>query len=270
MIRYFIHIAYNGSNYRGWQRQRNVLSIQEIFENKLEQVFKYKIPCLGCGRTDAGVHASQYFFHIDLKNDVQADLKFILNKMLPKDISVFDVIRMEGEPHAQFDAVERTYDYFIHTTKDPFIADLSSFYLLGNVDFNKIKKAILIIPNYTDFRAFCKTPDRHNNTICNVKSVKFFYNQNKDRLRFQFTSNKFLKSMIRIIVYKLLEIGTGKLSVEEFEHFLKSKEIPRFNNLAYPQGLYLSKITYPFINITPRTEMFTIFQNGKENFWQEV
>ncbi len=270
MIRYFIHIAYNGANYRGWQRQSKVLTIQEIFEKKLEQVFKYEIPCLGCGRTDAGVHAAQYFFHINLKNDLQTDLKFILNKMLPKDISVFDIIRMEGEPHAQFDAMERTYDYFIHTIKDPFIADLSSFYLLENADFNKIKKAILIIPNYTDFRAFCKTPDRHNNTICNVKSVKFFYNQNKDRLRFQFTSNKFLKSMIRIIVYKLLEIGTGKLSVEEFEHFLKNKEIPQFNNLAYPQGLYLSKITYPFINIVPRTEMFTIFQNGKENFWQEV
>ena len=270
MIRYFFHIAYKGTNYRGWQRQSKVLTIQEVFETKLKEVFKYDIPCLGCGRTDAGVHAAQYFFHIDLKSELQIDLKFILNKMLPKDISILDIIRMEDEPHAQFDATERTYDYFIHTTKDPFLADLSSFYFLENMDLNKMKKAISIIPNYNDFRAFCQTPDRHSNTICDIKSVKLFSNQSKNRLRFQFSSNKFLKSMIRIIVYKLLEICSGKLSIEEFEHYLKSKETPQFNNLAYPQGLYLSKITYPFLDIEPKKEIFDVLQNRNDNFWVEI
>lgn len=270
MIRYFLHIGYKGTNYRGWQRQKRVLTIQEIFENALKQVFKYDIPCLGCGRTDAGVHAAQYFFHIDLKEEYRMDLKFILNKMLPNDISVFDIIKMEGEPHAQFDATERTYNYFIHTRKDPFLSDLSSFYLINNINLNLIKEAISIIPNYSDFRALCKTPDRHTSTICNLKSIKLFQNHNKDRLRIQFTSNKFLKSMIRIMVYKFLEIGTGKLSIEEFESNLKSKETLPFTNLAYPQGLYLTEISYPFLDITPRDEMFAILQSRNESFWQEV
>ena len=270
MIRYFFHIVYNGANYRGWQRQSKVITIQEVLEDRLTQVFKDDIPCLGCGRTDAGVHAAQYFFHIDLKSEIKSDLIFILNKALPKDISVLDIIKMEGEPHAQFDAIERTYDYFIHTAKNPFLADLSSFYLLEKLDLNEIKKALQIIPNYKDFRAFCKTPDRHSSTICNVKSVKLFYNQQNNSLRFQFTSNKFLKSMIRIIVFKFLEIGKGELSVKEFENQLKSKETPRYNNLAYPQGLYLSKITYPFIDIEPKEEIFDVLQNRTDNFWQEI
>ncbi len=270
MIRYFLHIGYKGTNYRGWQRQKRVITIQEIIENSLKQIFKYEITCLGCGRTDAGVHAAQYFFHIDLKEEYQMDLKFILNKMLPNDISVFDIIKMEGKPHAQFDATERTYNYFIHTRKDPFLSDLSSYYLIDDIDLNLIKEATSIIPNYSDFRALCKTPDKHTSTICNLKSIKLFHNQDKDRLRIQFTSDKFLKSMIRIIVYKLLEIGTGKLSIEEFENNLKSTETLPFTNLAYPQGLYLSEISYPFINIPPRDEMFAILHKGAGEFWQEV
>jgi tRNA pseudouridine38-40 synthase len=270
MIRYFFHIAYKGANYRGWQRQSKVITIQEVMEDRLKQIFKYNISCLGCGRTDAGVHAAQYFFHIDVKTEIQPDLIFILNKALPKDITVLDIIKMEGEPHAQFDATERTYDYFIHTNKDPFLADLSSFYLLEEVDLDKMKKALLIIPKYKDFRAFCKTPDRHTSTICDVKSVKLFFNQENQKLCFQFTSNKFLKSMIRIIVFKLIQIGKGQLSVEEFEDQLKSKTTPKYNNLAYPQGLYLSKITYPFLDITPQKGLFGMFLKGTENSWQEI
>jgi tRNA pseudouridine38-40 synthase len=270
MIRYFLHIGYKGTNYRGWQRQKRVLTIQEVFENSLNQIFKYEIPCLGCGRTDAGVHASQYFFHIDLKEEYQMDLKFILNKMLPNDISVFDIIKMDGEPHAQFDATERTYNYFIHTRKDPFLSELSSFYLLDDINLDLIKDAITIIPTYSDFRALCKTPDRHTSTICNLKSIKLFHNQDKDRLRFQFTSDKFLKSMIRIMVYKLLEIGTGKLSIEEFERNLKSKVTLPFVNIAYPQGLYLTRISYPFLDILPRNEMFAVLDERIKGFWKEA
>jgi tRNA pseudouridine38-40 synthase len=270
MIRYFFHIAYKGSKYRGWQRQSQVITIQEVIEERLEHFFKYKIPCLGCGRTDAGVHAAQYFFHIDLKNEIPSNLIFILNKMLPKDISVLDIIKMDREFHAQFDAIERTYDYFIHTSKDPFLSDFSSFYLIDDLNAVQMKKAISIIPKYNDFRAFCKTPDKHNNTICNVKSVKLFYSYKKDRIRFQFTSDKFLKSMIRIIVYKLIEIGTGKLSVEEFENQLQSKGTPQILNLAYPQGLYLSKIKYPFLDISSDSEMFELLQNRTSDFWKEA
>jgi tRNA pseudouridine38-40 synthase len=266
MIRYFLHIAYKGTNYRGWQRQKKVVTIQEIFESKLEQIFKYKIPCLGCGRTDAGVHAAQYFMHIDVKSEADFDLKFRLNKMLPHDIAVFDVIKMEQDYHAQFDAIERTYDYFIHTYKDPFLATQSSLYLIENLDLEKMKQAALLLLKYNDFRALCKTPDRHNNTICNLKSVKLFINKQGDRIRFQISSNKFLKGMIRIIVFRLLEIGSGKLNINEFEYYLKNGEVSKFNNLAYPQGLYLSRVKYEFIDILPRNEFFSVLND----YWKEV
>ena len=266
MNRYFFHIAYKGNNYRGWQRQKNVITIQEIFEKSLKLVLKEDIPCLGCGRTDAGVHAAQYFFHINVKNEIKSDLVFILNKMLPKDIAVFDIIKMSDDKHAQFSATERTYDYFIHTSKDPFLESLSSFYLLKNLDIDKMKKAASLILNYSDFRALCKTPDKHNNTICDIKSVKLFVDKRGEKFRFQITANKFLKSMIRILVYRLLEIGEDKLSIEEFEYNLKNKKELKFINLAYPQGLYLSKIAYPFLDIKPRAEMFAVLQND----WQLV
>jgi len=266
MTRYFFHIAYKGTNFHGWQRQSKVLTIQETIEAKLEQFFKYKIPCLGCGRTDAGVHASQYFFHIDLKNEIDDELIFILNKALPKEISVLDIIKMDSEYHAQFDAKERTYNYFIHTERNPFLEDLSSYYPLNNLDLKKVKQASDILLNYQDYRAFCRTPDRHDNTICNLSSVKLFFNTEKDRFRVQFTSNKFLKSMIRIIVSKFIDIGNGKLSIEEFEYYLKSKETPKYNTLAFPQGLYLTKIKYPFLDIN--SHMHINMKQG--NYWTEV
>lgn len=270
MNRYFFHIAYKGTNFRGWQRQKNVITIQEVFEKSLKLVLKEDIACLGCGRTDAGVHAAQYFFHINVKNEIKSDLLFILNKMLPKDIAVFDIIKINDEQHAQFSATERTYDYFIHTIKNPFLAEFSAFYAVKDLDLDKMKKAASLLLNYSDFRALCKTPDKHHNTICDIKSVKLFTDKKGEMFRFQITADKFLKSMIRILVYRLLEIGGGKLSIEEFEYYLKNKIELKFVNLAYPQGLYLSKVSYPFLNIIPRTESFTILQKGEGNFWKEV
>ena len=269
MARYFFHIGYNGANYRGWQKQKKgVLTIQEIFEERLGSFFKRKVHCLGCGRTDAEVHAAQYFFHSDLKEEIPNDFKIILNKMLPKDIVVFDIIKVEETPHAQFSAIERTYDYFIHTTKDPFISDLSSYYELNNLDLVKMKQAASLLLNYTDFRAFCKTPDRHDNTICDVKSVKLFRNEKGDKVRFQITADKFLKSMIRIIVFNLLEVGTGKLTVDEFKSFLETNVAPKYFNLAYPQGLYLTKVIYPFLETSTNHKVFTVFNS--EGYWKLV
>ena len=119
-MRYFFHIGYNGSNYRGWQRQNKAISVQQIFEENLSLVLKHPITCIGCGRTDAEVHANQFFFHIDVTQDWDFDLLLRLNIMLPRDIAVFDIIKVEDNSHAQFDAISRTYNYFIHTYKDPF------------------------------------------------------------------------------------------------------------------------------------------------------
>lgn len=256
MARYFFHIAYNGANYRGWQKQKKVLTIQQIFEERLKSIFKRKVYCLGCGRTDAGVHASQYFFHSDIKEELPNNLSQLLNKILPKDIVVLDIILVEGTPHAQFSAKERTYDYLIHTIKNPFLADISSYYELQNLNFKLMNQAAQELLNYSDFRAFCKTPDRHDSTVCEIKSVKLFRNAAGDKLKFKITADRFLKSMIRIIVYNLIEIGKGKLSLQEFKGCLDNNIPPKYFNLAYPQGLYLSKIVYPFLSVETNKDIY--------------
>jgi len=267
-LRYFIHIGYNGYNYRGWQRQHKVLSIQEVLETSLSKLLKTRITCLGCGRTDAQVHASQYFFHMDVDEPWDFDLLFRLNKMLSEDISIFDIIPVEGYPHAQLDAIRRTYDYFIHTYKDPFLHGLSSYYPIKNLDFGKMKEATKLLLVYNDFSAFCKSPDKNPSNICYISTAQLYADINGDKIRFQISSNRFLKGMIRIIVMKLLEIGTGEISLEEFENYLSLKETPKKTVPAYPQGLYLSRITYSFLDIPPRIGFSTIFQNNVDNAWQ--
>lgn len=248
-MRYFFHIAYKGTRYHGWQRQKTVLSIQEVLETQLQQILKQKISCIGCGRTDAGVHASQYFFHSNIDREWELDLLFVLNKKLPDDIVVYEIIPVEGWPHAQKDALSRTYDYFIHTQANPFLSEVSAFYPLDHFYPEKITAAAHLIPNFTDFRAFCKAPDRYHHTLCELTAVRFWMDEKKERLCFQFTANRFLRSMVRLLVGNLLEVGQGRMSVETFEHHLSSGEAPKFMNLAHPQGLYLSKVEYSFLTL---------------------
>ncbi|MFZ4457051.1 MAG: tRNA pseudouridine(38-40) synthase TruA [Bacteroidales bacterium] len=269
-MRYFLHIAYDGTNYRGWQRGPNALGVQEVIESALQMQLKEKVPIVGCGRTDAEVHASQFFFHIDLEKKLHPDLLFRLNKALPADIAVFDIIPMDGLPHARFDAYQRTYDYFIHTYKDPFLSGVSSLYLEKHLDLQKMKQAVELLPKYNDYRAFCKSPNRYEHTICDVSKAVLYADENGEKIRFHISSNRFLGGMIRIIVGKLIKIGTGHLSVEQFEHFLTSLETPKTIIPAYPQGLFLSKVTYPFLDLPPRTEFASIIRHNSENSWLEV
>lgn len=261
-MRYYVHIGYHGTNYSGWQIHPGVLNVQEILQNALSQILKTPIAIFGCGRTDAQVHASQFFFHMDVDKEWKFDLLFRLNKLLPNDIAVFDIIPMEGLPHARFDAIERTYDYFIHTYKDPFLSRFSSFYAYKNLDIAQMKAAVALLPLYNDYRGFCKSPDRNDHTICNITSANLYVSPDEDKIRFQISANRFLSKMVRIIVGRLLEIGKGKLTVDEFEYYLINKITPAIITPAYPQGLYLSKVTYPYLDIPPRTHFTKMLQDS--------
>ena len=257
-MRYFIHIAYNGNNYQGWQKLPGIISVQQVMETTLSQIIKEPIAVVGCGRTDAHVHASQFFFHFDLERELDFDLLFRLNKCLPHDITVFDVIPMEGMPHARFDAIQRSYDYYIHTRKDPYLVGLSSFYPLTNPDFDKMNKAVGLLTQYNDYVCFCKSPLKYDHTICNVSEANLFTDYQRFRIRFHISSNRFLAGMIRIIVGKLIEVGNGDLSVSDFENYLKTKETPKTIIPVYAQGLYLSKVTYPYLDLPNKS----VFCNG--------
>lgn len=266
-MRYFVHIGYKGTNYFGWQRQPDKLSVQEVLENSLSRIFKQNIIIHGCGRTDAGVHASQYFFHMDIEKSWNFDLFFRLNRILPDDIALFDIIPMEAQPHARFDANQRVYDFFIHTYKDPFLSQSSSLYLRQSFDLKQMKKAVALLPQYEDYRAFCKSPDKNEHTICHVSAASLYTNSSGDRIRFRISSNRFLGRMIRILARKLIEIGDGNLSVDEFENHLISKNIPSKILPAHPQGLFLSKVTYPYLDLEPKAKFWG---SVEDSYWEEV
>ena len=260
-MRYFLHIAYNGNNYRGWQKLPGIVSVQKVIETTLSQVLKEVVSIVGCGRTDAQVHASQFFFHFDIDRELDFDLQFRLNKCLQHDIVIFDVIPMEGLPHARFDAIQRSYDYYIHTQKDPYLPGLSSFYPLANPKLDKINQAVGLLTNYNDYGCFCKSPLKYEHTICQVSKAQLFTNIDRTRLRFHISSNRFLAGMIRIIIGKLLEIGYGELTVADFEQYLISKITPKTIIPVYAQGLYLSKVTYPYLDLPNHSIFGRILQS---------
>lgn len=269
-MRYFFHIAYLGTKYCGWQKHPDGLNVQQILEAALGQLLKTPVNIIGCGRTDALVHASQFFFHLDVEKEWNFDLFFRLNKILPDDIAVFDIIPMQGLPHARFDAVQRTYDYFIHTYKDPFLSGFSSLYLERDLDLDKMKAAVALLPQYNDYRGFCKSPDRNDNTICTISSAALFADSNGDKIRFQISANRFLSKMVRIIAGRLLDIGRGVMSVDEFEQCLINKQTPPIIIPAYPQGLYLSKVTYPYLDLPPATTFTAMLQQATAADWHKV
>jgi tRNA pseudouridine38-40 synthase len=264
-LRYFFHIGYNGHVYNGWQRHPKANSVQEVIESRLTAIFKHQIGINGCGRTDTGVHASQYFFHADLP-EWDFDLKFRLNKTLPPNIAVFDIISVKEKQHARFDAVQRQYDYFINTYKNPFLGQLSSYYDLQEPNLEEMKKAVTLLPKYKDYRAYCTSPDKNEHTICNVMDAKLFATSNQEFIRFHISSNRFLSKMIRILTGKLIKIGKGELSVDEFESHLISKEPPLLLDPAHPTGLYLSKVTYPYLNLPAKSNFGALAQLN----WLEI
>jgi tRNA pseudouridine38-40 synthase len=269
-LRYFVHIAYNGLHFGGWQKQPGVLNVQGVIEKALSQIFKIPVFINGCGRTDAHVHASQFFFHMDIEQEWDFDLLFRLNKLLPSSIAIFDIIPMAGQPHARFDAVKRSYDYFLHTYKNPFLNGLSSYYLLDGLRLDEMQRAVALLPKYKDYRCFCTGPDKYEHTICNVMSAELFSDSKGDKIRFQISSNRFLSKMIRIIMGQLLKIGKGVLSVDGFEHYLVAKETPELITPAHPQGLYLSKVSYPYLNLPPREDFSAILESQNLNNWIKI
>jgi len=255
-MRYFLHLAYQGYYYRGWQQQPGkIRTVQGVIEDCLARLLKRPTVAVGCGRTDAQVHASQYYLHFDVNDDLPPDFLFILNKMLPETISVFEVIPVVDKAHARYSATLRQYDYLLHTRKQAFLHQLSSLYDQATLNLSAMRAAADRIANYQDFRGYCLKPDQHNTTICQIKQVQLFSNDEQSRIRFQISANRFLRGMIRILMHRLLEVGWGKIDLAEFERPLKDGIPPRLMKSAHPQGLYLSKVNYPFFERAPEVDV---------------
>jgi tRNA pseudouridine38-40 synthase len=243
VMRFFFEITYSGTNYHGWQNQANAVGVQEVVEGALSKIFRTKIEIVGSGRTDTGVHCVQQFFHTDLDKELDEKTWLVkINSLLPKDIAIRSIRKVKDDAHARYDAVERSYQYKITQTKNPLLVG-QAYYFFKEVDVSNLNKAAALLLGKQDFECFSKVKTDVNHFICTIK--KAHWNQKDGLLVFTITANRFLRGMVRAIVGTLLDVGTGKITLAEFETILKSKDRKKAGMNVPPEGLYLTSVKYP-------------------------
>lgn len=246
MPRYFIRISYKGSSYHGWQVQPNATSVQERLNYALSTFLRKPIDTIGAGRTDTGVHASYFIAHFDsVKEDLELSQHLIhkLNCILPADITAYSIKKVADTANARFDATSRTYNYFLHTSKNSYINDYS-YHFKGSLDVERIRAALPILFEHTDFTSFSKlhTDVKTNNcTITHAEWIEYAPNQ----YVFVVQADRFLRNMVRAIVGTLLEVGKGKITPEQVHDIICGKDRALAGTSAPSQGLFLAKIDYP-------------------------
>lgn len=242
-VRYFLNLAYNGSAYHGWQMQPNALSVQEVVEAKLKIALQQKISVVGAGRTDAGVHAKELFVHFDVEKNLEPkNFKHKVNTLLPADIAVNSLQTVQPEAHARFDAVSRTYKYFVSTKKNPFMTDFS-YFKKNKLDLEAMNQAAKILLDYKDFKCFSKSKTDVNTYNCSIEFAA--WQKEESQLVFTIKADRFLRNMVRAIVGTLLEIGQAKMPVENLHQIIKSRNRGQAGTSVAAKGLFLWEIEYP-------------------------
>jgi len=241
MSRYFIELAYKGTNYHGWQSQPNAVTVQQTLENALSKKLQENIKITGAGRTDTGVHAEFFVAHFDTSKPITEKTVFGLNRILPNDISVFNIYEVDDEKHARFDAKSRTYEYRISTKKNPFYNETTAF-IPANYKISLLNKASKILFMHKDFTSFSKlhTDVKTNNCIIS----EAVWREENAFIIFRITADRFLRNMVRAIVGTLLEVNSGKVSISDFEKIILAKDRNRAGKSANAEGLFLVDIKY--------------------------
>ncbi len=244
--RYFIKLSFKGTNYHGWQMQKNANSIQDVLNKALTLMLGEKINVVGCGRTDAGVHAKEFFAHFDTKYSLTEkeidQLVFKLNKFLPKDIAIFNIYPVRPDAHARFDAITRTYQYIITQNKDPFNQEFA-FYYYGSLNVDLMNKGAEILFEYDDFTSFSKLHTQVKNNICKIIDARW---EKKDQmLIFTIKADRFLRNMVRAIVGTLIDLGIHKITLDDIREIIEQKDRSAAGRSVPANGLFLTKITYP-------------------------
>lgn len=244
MNRYIFELSYNGKNFFGWQRQPRQISVQEAIEGVLFKLNRNQaIPVVGCGRTDTGVHAKHYVLHVDLEDSFFSEnLIFKLNRMLPESISIQKIARVPPDFHARFDAKARTYRYFLNKRKDPFNTDFS-LHFPAALDLEAMNKAATYLMGKQDFTSLSKLHTDVKTNICNVTSAAWV-KVSENEMYFEITADRFLRNMVRATVGTLLEVGVGKLHVEDMQRILEQKDRSAAKSSAPGHALFLWEIVY--------------------------
>ncbi|PQB03785.1 tRNA pseudouridine(38-40) synthase TruA [Aureitalea marina] len=242
-MRYFLDIAYKGKHYHGWQIQPNAISVQQVLENALSTLLREKIQVTGAGRTDTGVHAKQLIVHFDIETlDDLIAFQHRLNSFLPSDIAINDIKAVQKEAHARFDAVEREYEYLLITQKNPFLSD-SAFLLNRTPDFDKMNQAAALLLDHQDFQCFSRSGSDVKTYHCDVRKAR--WEKRGDAWVFTIAADRFLRNMVRAVVGTLLEVGLGKMDMDQFRQVLLSKDRSKAGASAPAHGLYLVHVNYP-------------------------
>ncbi|HBX52490.1 MAG TPA: tRNA pseudouridine(38-40) synthase TruA [Bacteroidales bacterium] len=242
--RYFIELSYLGKNYHGWQLQKNAVTIQGTLDKVLSLLLNSEMETIGAGRTDTGVHAKYFVAHFD--SEVEFDLLqlcFKLNSFLPKDISVKTIFPVPSEAHSRFDAISRTYQYFLCTEKNPFMLDFAA-YFFHPLDIGLMNSAAMILFEYSDFTSFSKLHSDTKTNNCKIMKA-VWEEQEKGVFVFTIQADRFLRNMVRAIVGTLLDVGHKKISLNDFRKIIEDKNRCNAGQSVPPQGLFLTDIEYP-------------------------
>jgi tRNA pseudouridine38-40 synthase len=245
LTRYFIFISFKGTSYHGWQVQPNSVTVQKILDEALTQILGEKTLTTGAGRTDAGVHATVFCAHFDSSDpnlNREENLIFRLNRFLPEDISVTAIKRVLPDAHARFSAISRTYKYYISRIKDPFGED-SSWFIYGNLDIESMNMASAILLNHSDFTSFSRLHSDNKTNLCRIYQAGWVVSGS--RLVFTIKANRFLRNMVRAIAGTMVDMGSGKINLEEFEKIILSGNRSSAGISAPAKGLFLVDIEYP-------------------------
>jgi tRNA pseudouridine38-40 synthase len=241
-MRFFIQLSYKGTNYHGWQVQPNANTVQAEINKALSTILNAKIEVMGAGRTDAGVHAKQMFAHFDCYKEFEAKILIQkLNSFLPSDIAVQAIFEVGSEVSSRFDAISRTYEYHIVQHKSPFAPD--AYYLHKKLDVDAMNLACKHLLGKQDFSSFSKANTQTFTNNCNVIFAKWEWDNNV--LVFTIKADRFLRNMVRAIVGTLLEVGIGKVKVDDVKDIIKAKDRGEAGTSVPGNALFLIKVEYP-------------------------
>ena len=242
-MRYLGRLKYSGSHFSGWQIQPNSSTVQEIIEQKLSMLLSSEIKVIGCGRTDTGVHANDFYLHFDTeKNQIESSkLKYKLNSVLPSSIAFTELRKVSSQFHARFSAVSREYKYYIKLNKDPF--QENSWWVRQPLDLNSMEIASKFLFNYEDFTSFSKLHTDVKTNLCEI--IEMNIKNYENTIVITICANRFLRNMVRAIVGTLVEIGLGKRNPLEMKSIIESKDRHSAGSSAPAKGLFLNKIKYP-------------------------
>lgn len=243
MQRFFITFSYDGTCYHGWQIQPNGNSVQAELQKALSVLLREDVQVVGAGRTDAGVHARMMVAHMDTAKIFDtANLVYKLNRMLPRDISVSGIRPVDGEMHARFSATSRTYHYYIHLSKDPFRRAYSCE-LHYALDFDAMNRAAAILLEYEDFAAFCKSNTDVKTTLCNVTEA-CWVQDTSNSWHFVITANRFLRNMVRAVVGTLIDVGRGRISIDDFRGIVEGRKRTGAGESMPGNALFLEEVKF--------------------------